>query len=150
MPGFASFFRCPCNPAFRMLALLMEGCQARVPLGFAPAAEPISFMNIPADAVIATDKLTGYLLIARPLDDKSKFLASAGFTQSNFEILEAAIRNLATVAPAEEDGRNDYGIFWRVAGRLQGPTGTLQVVTVWLQWHLDGRFRFITLKPLRK
>lgn len=130
--------------------LPMEGCQAIVPLGFAPAAEPISFMNIPADAVIATDKLTGYLLIARPLDDKSKFLASAGFTQSNFEILEAAIRNLATVAPAEEDGRNDYGIFWRVAGRLQGPTGTLQVVTVWLQWHLDGRFRFITLKPLRK
>ncbi len=133
-----------------MLALLIEGCQAIVPLGFAPAAEPISFMNIPADAVIATDKLTGYLLIARPLDDKSKFLASAGFTQSNFEILEAAIRNLATVAPAEEDGRNDYGIFWRVAGRLQGPTATLQVVTVWLQWHLDGRFRFITLKPLRK
>lgn len=69
MPGFASFFRCPWNPAFRMLALLMEGCQAIVPLGFAPAAEPISFMNIPADAVIATDKLTGYLLIARPCDD---------------------------------------------------------------------------------
>ena len=59
-------------------------------------------MNIPADAVIATDKLTGYLLIARPLDDKSKFLATAGFTQSNSEILEAAIRNLATAALAEE------------------------------------------------
>lgn len=105
---------------------------------------------LPADAVIATDKLTGYLIVARPLDDKSKFLASAGFTQSNYEILEAAIRNLATVAPAEEDGGNEYGIFWRVAGRLQGPTGTLQVVTVWLQWDLDGHFRFITLKPLRK
>ena len=107
-------------------------------------------MHIPADAVIATDKLTGYLLVAKPLDDKSKFLASAGFTHSNFDILEAAIRNLATVAPAEEDGSNEYGIFWRVAGGLQGPTDKLQVVTVWLQWHIDGRFRFITLKPLRK
>lgn len=107
-------------------------------------------MTIPPEAVIATDKLTGYLLVARPLDDKSKFLAGAGFTQSNHEILEAAIRNLAMVARAEEDGSNEYGIFWRVAGQLQGPTGTLQAVTVWLQWHLDGRFRFITLKPLRK
>ena len=85
-------------------------------------------MNIPADAVIATDKLTGYLLVARPLDDKSKFLASAGFTQANYGILEAAIRNLATVAPAEEDHRNVYGISWRAAGQLQGPTGTLQAV----------------------
>ena len=107
-------------------------------------------MRIPIDAVVATDKLTGYLLVARPLDDKSKFLASAGFTQSNPEILESAIRNLATAAPAKEDGNNEYGIFWRVAGQLYGPAGTLQVVTIWLQWHLDGRFRFITLKPLRK
>ena len=75
MPGFASFFRCPWNLAFRMLALPMEGCQAIVPLGFAPAAEPISFMNIPADAVIATDKLTGYLLIARPVAGADRHIA---------------------------------------------------------------------------
>jgi hypothetical protein len=91
-------------------------------------------MNIPADAVIATDKLTGYLLIARPLDDKSKFLAGAGFTQSNFEILEAAIRNLATVAPAEEDGRNDYGIFWPVAGADRHIAGRDSLAPVAPRW----------------
>jgi len=133
-----------------LFVLPMEGRQGIVSYAFAQAVEPVSLMHIPADAVIATDKLTGYLLVTRPLDDKSKFLATAGFTQSNSEILEAAIRNLATAALAEEDCVNEYGIFWRVAGRLQGPTGTLQVVTVWLQWHLDGRFRFITLNPLRK
>ena len=92
-------------------------------------------MNIPADAVIATDKLTGYLLVARPLDDKSKFLASAGFTQSNYEILEAAIRNLATVAPAEEDGRNEYGI---LAGR-RPVTGAYR--------HIAGRDSLAPVAP---
>ena len=143
-------FKVPGTKSGPNVPISMQGCQAIVRAAFPPAAEPVTAMHIPADAVIATDKLTDYLLVARPLDDKSKFLASAGFTQSNSEILEAAIRNLATVSPADEDGRNDYGIFWRVAGRLQGLTGTLQVVTVWLQWHHDGRFRFITLEPLRK
>ena len=36
-------------------------------------------MRIPADAVSAAEKLTGYLLLPRPWDDKAKFLAQAGF-----------------------------------------------------------------------
>jgi len=36
-------------------------------------------MRIPADAVIAAEKLTGYLPLPRPWDDKAKFLAQAGF-----------------------------------------------------------------------
>lgn len=107
-------------------------------------------MHIPADAEIATEKLTHYLLVPKPLDDKSKFLMRAGFTAANPQALDAAIRSLAASAVASEDGRNEYGIFWRVEGLLVGPDCELPVVAIWLQWHVDGRFRFITLKPARR
>ncbi|MEA5605747.1 hypothetical protein [Nostoc sp. UHCC 0252] len=52
-------------------------------------------MKIPLDAIIADEKITRYLLVPREQDDKSKFLALAGFTQDNPELLKAAIRQLA-------------------------------------------------------
>jgi hypothetical protein len=106
-------------------------------------------MHIPADAEIAPEKLTHYLLVPKPLDDKAKFLRRMGFTLANPQALDAAIRALAAAEPASEDGRNEYGTFWRVEGPLTGPERAIPVVTVWLQWHVDGRFRFITLKPAR-
>ncbi len=45
-------------------------------------------MKIPADALIPQAKLTNYLLVARTVDDKSKFLAQAGFTIENPGALE--------------------------------------------------------------
>lgn len=107
-------------------------------------------MLIPADCLIAGEKLSQYLLVPKPVDDKSKFLAGAGFTPANPQALEAAIRMLAAAEPAIQDGSNDYGTFWRVEGLLTGPTRAISVVAIWLQWHTDGRFHFITLKPWRK
>ena len=43
-------------------------------------------MKIPSDAVIPRDKLTKYLLVFQPENDKSQFLAQAGFTQDNSEL----------------------------------------------------------------
>ncbi|WP_323713199.1 DUF6883 domain-containing protein [Gloeocapsopsis dulcis] len=52
---------------------------------------------------------------------------------------------------AAEDGNNEYGVFYRVEGDLQGVNGrNLAVVTIWLRWHLNGQFRFVTLKPKRE
>ncbi len=97
------------------------------------------------------EKLTGYLLVARKSDDKSKFLAQAGFTQKNPHLLLWAIRGLAARAEAVEDGANEYGDFLRAEGELTGPNGrALSVVTVWLRWRLDGRVRFVTLKPRKE
>lgn len=42
-------------------------------------------MRIPEDAVIPEDKITRYLLVQQARNDKSKFLAQAGFTQENPE-----------------------------------------------------------------
>jgi hypothetical protein len=107
-------------------------------------------MKIPDDAVIPVEKLTKYLLVPRPWDDKSRFLAQAGFDQSNPDALMAAIRALAIRAEGSEDGSNEYGTFYRLEGSLVGPGGqSLDVVTVWIRWHADGSFHFVTLKPWR-
>lgn len=108
-------------------------------------------MRIPADAMIPFEKLTAYLLVAREWDDKSKFLAQAGFTRDNPHLLLAAIRELAATAEAVEDGQNEYGAFLRAEGELAGPNGqSLAVVTIWLRSRADGRTRFVTLKPQRE
>ncbi|UKO99397.1 DUF6883 domain-containing protein [Nostoc sp. UHCC 0870] len=105
-------------------------------------------MKIPPDAIIADEKITRYLLVPREHDDKSKFLALAGFTQDNPELLKAAIRQLADSTEAIQDRDNEYGVFYRVTGELIGLKGrNLAVITVWLQRAVDGKFQLITLKP---
>ena len=47
-------------------------------------------MRIPSDASIPREKLTHYLLVHRAKNDKSQFLARAGFTQANPDALEAS------------------------------------------------------------
>jgi hypothetical protein len=44
-------------------------------------------MRIPADAKIPAEKLTHYLLVLPPWDDKAKFLAQAGFDRQHPETL---------------------------------------------------------------
>ena len=104
---------------------------------------------IPESAVVSPEKLRRYLLIPRLVDDKSRYLARGGFVQTNWQLLETEIRELAATSPAIEDGKNDYGTFWRNEGFLAGPRSTLAVVLVWIEWTSDGAFHFVTLKPLK-
>lgn len=108
-------------------------------------------MKIPPDAIIPDEKLTRYLLVPREQDDKSKFLAKAGFTADNPEQLKLAIQQLADQVDALEDRSNEYGIFYRVEGQLTGINDTnLSVITIWLNRKVDGKFQFITLKPKKE
>jgi hypothetical protein len=108
-------------------------------------------VRIPADAVIAAEKLTRYLLLPRPWDDKAKFLGQAGFNVENPERLLAALRILASEVEAVPDGKNDYGEFFRTDGELGGPNGRrLAVTAIWLRQDADGKVRFVTLKPRKE
>lgn len=108
-------------------------------------------MKIPEDAIIPDDKITRYLLVQRARNDKSKFLAQAGFTLENSETLMAAIQSLIKVNDAVEDRSNEYGVFYQSAGELVGVKGvSLSVVTIWLQRQTDGKFQFVTLKPSKE
>jgi len=103
--------------------------------------------TIPSDATIGDTKLTNYLLVERPWDDKSGYLRRAGFELKNWPNLRSAIRQLADDVDAIEDGSSEYGTFYRVEGTLKGPTDTLQLVCIWMKRAIDGRFYFVTLKP---
>jgi hypothetical protein len=101
--------------------------------------------------VIASEKLVDYLLKPRPWDDKSGYLARAGFGADAPEQLEHAIRTLAGATEATNDGTSAYGIFWKAQGELAGPGGrTLPVVLIWMQRYMDGRFHLVTLRPPRR
>lgn len=108
-------------------------------------------MKIPADAVIADDKITVYLLVSKPRNDKSQYLAQAHFTAQNPHILREALRVLTREQEALAQRSNEYGTFYEVTGDLVGPTGIhLPVVTIWLERRNDGIIQFVTLKPLRR
>lgn len=103
-------------------------------------------MRIPNDAIILESKFTKYLLVFKPRNDKSQFLAQAGYTLENWQALKTAIQQLNRSADAIEDRNNEYGTFYNVYG-LKGVNGIiLSVVTIWLKRKSDNKFQFITLK----
>ena len=108
-------------------------------------------MKIPPDAIIPESKLTEYLLILQPKNDKSKFLAQAGFTLDNPADLLAAIRSIVASNEAIIDRTDEYGTFYEVTGVLIAVNGIdLGVVTIWIQRQQDDKFRFVTLVPSQK
>lgn len=109
-------------------------------------------MRLPADeAIIPAEKLVTYLLVLRVEDDKSKFLAQAGFTIENPGALEGAIRQLLRDNDAIRDRVNEYGEYFRVVGDLIGVNGrVLRIVTIWIvKAKSDGKYRFVTLNQRR-
>lgn len=106
-------------------------------------------MKLQGTVLIPDAKLSQYLLVPRQENDKSKFLAQAGFTANNPEQLKQAILDLIHVYDAVSDRQDKYGTYYLVEGPLVGPNGSLAVVTVWIERINDGIFQFITLKPQR-
>ena len=86
-------------------------------------------------------KLTKYLLISLPRDDKSKFLAQANYTLKNWRILKDDLVNLAKLGTAEYLTSTPYGDKYKIRGEFQG----LKVITIWMV--ANDRAKFITLVP---
>ena len=107
-------------------------------------------MKLPADAVIARDKLTGYLLRKLPENDKSGFLALAGYTPETPERLETGLRAQILTHDADFIETTEYGGKYRIRGDLTGPNGRrLRVLTIWLMEDATGNTKFITLYPAK-
>ena len=103
-------------------------------------------MKLPIDTLIARRKLTDYLLAWRPEDDKSAFLARAGYT------LEMAVRMMADLRaqllPLDAGflKHTEYGDKYAIRGKLKGPNGrSLRGVSVWMTENATGKTKFVTL-----
>ncbi|MGG6270124.1 DUF6883 domain-containing protein [Leptolyngbya sp. AN03gr2] len=103
-------------------------------------------MILPTDAVISETKLTAYLLVPLPKDDKSKFLAQAGYTLDNWQQLESDLRTQVLCQPAEFIETTRYGKKYVIRAILQGVNGVqLRIVTIWMVDDIETRF--VTLVP---
>jgi hypothetical protein len=105
-------------------------------------------VKLPEEIIISQEKLSRYLLLPREENDKSKFLATAGYTLANWEVLERDLRELAKSQEISELETSPYGIKYVIRGTLDGPNGgRLRVVTVWITLEATGETRFVTVFP---
>lgn len=107
-------------------------------------------VKLPSDAIISREKLTQYLLVKRPVGDKSGFLKQAGYTVDNWEQLEADLRRQILSKDAVSIEQTAYGELFEIRAALNGPNGvSLRLRTVWMRERASGLAKFITLYPDR-
>jgi uncharacterized protein DUF6883 len=105
-------------------------------------------MKLPAETLIARRKVVDYLLLHRPEDDKSAFLARAGYTLATAEQLLAALRTELLPLEARVLESGEYGTKYEIRGKLTGPNGrTLRVVSIWMIEEAGDKAKFVTLYP---
>ena len=105
-------------------------------------------MTLSENAIITREKITDYLLKWQPDNDKSQFLARAGYSLNNWHRLLEDIRNQILPVEAEFMRKTVYGDLFRIRGQLLGPHGaSLRVITVWMAEYASGETKFITLFP---
>ena len=107
-------------------------------------------MRLPPNSTIALSKIAQYLLRPRVQDDKSAFLALAGYRVASADSLLADLREQILPLEAECIEVTEYGPKYRIRGTLVGPNGhTLRVVTIWMTDDATKLTKFITLFPDR-
>jgi outer membrane receptor for Fe3+-dicitrate len=103
-------------------------------------------MLLPADSMIAPEKLTKYLLVLLPKDDKSQFLQKAGYTLENWQQLEADLRSQVLTQPAIFMKETTYGSKYAIETTLRGVNGLeIEIITIWMV--VSQQAKFVTLIP---
>lgn len=103
-------------------------------------------MLLPQDAIIAEEKLTKYLLVLLPKDDKSKFLAQAGYTLDNWRQLKQDLRTQVLTQTAELIETTRYRKKYLITACLRGTNGVeISILTIWMT--TNNTARFVTLAP---
>jgi hypothetical protein len=101
------------------------------------------------NSLIPKAKLTKYLLIRLPKDDKSLFLAKAGYTLENWQQLAEDIKTQILPLEARPSFSNEFGQKYEIDGEIIGINGVvLAVTTIWIKTPTETRF--VTLVPRLK
>jgi hypothetical protein len=108
-------------------------------------------VKLHANATIAPEKLSKYLLVRQSRGDKSAFLARAGYTAANPEQLLHDLQRQVLSQEAVPLHRTKFGQFYEIRTLLTGPNrSALRIRSIWIREHLSDVTKFITLVPDRK
>ena len=98
------------------------------------------------NTAIAEEKLTKYLLVFLPKDDKSQFLQKGGYTLENWQQLEIDLRLQVLNQPAKFVEETIYGSKYRIDATLKGVNGVeIEVTTI--RMLTDQQEKLVTLVP---
>jgi len=75
-------------------------------------------MKLPVNTIIPREKLTQYLLVKRPVGDKSGFLKQAGYTVDNWGQLESDLRQQVLSKDAVSMEQTAYGELFEILAKL--------------------------------
>ena len=107
-------------------------------------------MKLPPTATIDIKKVRDYFLAPRKRNDKSKWLARAGYIQQEWYLLEQDLRDYILPLEADFKENTDYGEIYTIDGPLKGPNGKiLNVRTVWMVEKETKVTKLITMYPLK-
>jgi hypothetical protein len=105
-------------------------------------------MKLSTEAIIATTKLTEYLLVWKPENDKSQWLEKAGYTVDNWQQLENDLRIQILPLDLTYIETTRFGQLYQIIGIINSPNGReLSVRTIWMIEHESGLTKFITMYP---
>ena len=108
-------------------------------------------MQIPGAerAVVEPAKVRDYLLSREhPIGRfKARVFAAAGYRSENWIQLQRDLQVVARSTDAVLTRSEPYGQFFEVRAILQGPEGTLPVLTVWILRTGESMPRFVTAYP---
>ena len=105
-------------------------------------------MKLPKCTLIAYEKLTNYLLVFKKRNDKSRWLAEAGYSAENWQILEDDLRKQILSLDAKLSETTIYGQLYEITGELIGPNGkSISVRTIWMTETATEITKFITMYP---
>jgi hypothetical protein len=105
-------------------------------------------MKLPENTLIASEKLTHYLLTSKKRNDKSQWLSKAGYTHENWRVLKNDLKKLILSTEALPVENAEYGQMYEIRGEISGPNGnSLDVCTIWMTEFATGITKFITMYP---
>jgi hypothetical protein len=107
-------------------------------------------MKLSGEAIIAPSKLTEYLLVWKPENDKSQWLENAGYTIDNWQELEDDLRIQILPLNAIYIETTRFGQLFQIIGTINTPNGSeLNVRTIWIIEQDSGLTKFVTMYPYR-
>ena len=105
-------------------------------------------MKLSVEAIIASTKLTHYLLVWKPENDKSQWLEKAGYSIENWQQLENDLRKQILPLDASYIETTRFGRLYQITAIINSPNGlALSVRTIWMIEHESGSTKFITMYP---